>query len=151
MPRPRAPFPRRRSQPKTTGSSATRRADRAQGLLPLQPATRSGAQKVRPPDTQPPIGRRLVKFLLLLTAAVLLANAVAGERGLVQTARVRREYQHLADSVARLQQENRGLAQQADRLRHDPSAIEELARRQLGLIRPGEQLFIITERPLSGP
>jgi cell division protein FtsB len=88
---------------------------------------------------------------LILTAAVLLANAVAGERGLIQTARVQREYQHLADSVARLQHENRGLAQQADRLRHDLSAIEELARRELGLIRPGEQLFIITERPRSGP
>ncbi len=91
----------------------------------------------------------MAKFLLLLTAAVLLANAVAGERGLVQTARARREYQHLANSVARLQQENRQLAQQADRLRHDHSAIEEVARRELGLIRPGEQLFIITERPLS--
>jgi len=151
MPRPRPSAPRRRSQPKTTGSSATRRPDRAQGRLPLRPAARSGAQKVRPPDTQPPTGRRLAKFLLLLTAAVLLTNAVAGERGLFQTVRVRREYQHLAESVARLQQENRGLAQQADRLRHDPSAIEELARRELGLIRPGEQLFIITERPRSGP
>ncbi len=151
MPRPRPSSTPRRSPPKTTGSSATRRPDRAQGLLPLRPAARSGAQQVRPADTPPPIGRRLAKLLLSLTAAVLLANAVAGERGLIQTARVQREYQHLADSVARLQHENRGLAQQADRLRHDLSAIEELARRELGLIRPGEQLFIITERPRSGP
>ncbi len=97
------------------------------------------------------MGRRVARFLLVLTAAVLLANAVAGERGLVQSARVRREYQHLAESVARLQAENRQLALQADRLRHDPSAIEELARRELGLIRPGEQLFIITDRPVPGP
>ncbi|HIN10000.1 MAG TPA: septum formation initiator family protein [Acidobacteria bacterium] len=77
-----------------------------------------------------------------------MANAIAGERGLVQTARVRRAYLQMADSIARLQRENRQLALQADRLRHDPSAIEELARRELGLIRPGEQLFIITDRPV---
>ena len=87
----------------------------------------------------------------MLTAAVLLANGIAGERGLVQTARVRREYRQLTAAVAQLQRENRQLALQADRLRHDPSAIEELARGELGLIRPGEQLFIITDRPLPGP
>ncbi len=97
------------------------------------------------------MGRRVARFLLVLTAAILLANAVAGERGLVQSARVRREYQHLAESVARLPAENRQLALQADRLRHDPSAIEELARGELGLIRPGEQLFIITDRPVPEP
>ena len=150
MPRPRLSSPRRRARPKGSGSSATRRPDRAQGLLPLQPATRSGAQKVRQPDHQPPIGRRVAKFLLLLTTAVVLANAVAGERGLGQTTRARQKYQQLADAIARLQRENRQLARQADRLRHDPSTIEELARRELGLIRPGEQLFIITEQPPSG-
>ena len=145
---PRFSSPRRRSRPKAPGSSATRRPDRAQGILPLRPPTRSGAQKIRHSDERPPIGRRLARFLLVLTAAVLLANAIAGERGLVQTARVRRAYLQMADSIARLQRENRQLALQADRLRHDPSAIEELARRELGLIRPGEQLFIITDRPV---
>ena len=73
---------------------------------------------------------------------------MTGERGRVQTTRVRREHQQLAESIARLQRENRQLALQADRLRHDPSVIEELARRELGFIRPGEQLFIITDRPV---
>ena len=145
---PRLSSPRRRSRRKALGPSATRRPDWAQGILPFHPPTRSGAQKIRHSDERPPIGRRLARFLLVLTAAVLLANAIAGERGLVQTATARRAYLQLADSVARLQRENRQLALQADRLRRDPSAIEELARRELGLIRPGEQLFIITDRPV---
>ena len=93
----------------------------------------------------------MARSLLVLTAAVLLANAIAGERGLVQSARVRREHQQLAESVVRLQEENRQLSLQAERLRHDPSAIEELARGELGLIRTGEQLFIITDRPIPEP
>ena len=140
----------RRSRRKASGSSATRRPDRAQGILPFRPTTGSDAQKIRHSDERPPIGRRLARFVLVLTTAVLLANAIAGERGLVRTTRVRRERQQLAESVARLQRENRHLALQADRLRHDPSAIEELARRELGLIRPGEQLFIITDRRVPG-
>ena len=115
-------------------------------MLPFRPTTGSDAQKIRHSDARPPIGRRLAKVLLVLTTAVLLANAIAGERGLVRTIRVRRERQQLAESVAQLQRENRQLALQSDRLRHDPSAIEELARRELNLIRPGEQLFIITDR-----
>ena len=146
-PGPRVSSPRRRSRHKAPGSSATRRKDRAQGVLPLRPPTRSGAQKIRQTEERPPIGRRLARILLGLTAAVLLANAIAGERGLVQTASVRREYRQLANSVARLQRENRQLTLQADRLRHDRTTIEELARRELGLIRPGEQLFIFTDRP----
>ena len=145
---PRLSSPHRRSRRKAPGSSATRRPDQAQGILPLRPPTRSGAQKIRNSDERPPIGRRLARFLLVLTAAVLLANAITGERGRIQTTKVRREHQQLAESIARLQRENRQLALQADRLRYDPSAIEELARRELGLIRPGEQLFIITDRPV---
>ena len=143
--------PRRRSRPKAPVSSATRRPDRTQGILPLRAPERIGAQKIRDRDERLPIGRRVTRFLLLLTAAVLLANGIAGERGLIQTARVRREYRQLTEAVARIQRENRQLALQAYRLRHDPSAIEELARGELGLVLPGEQLFIITERPVPGP
>ena len=93
----------------------------------------------------------MARLLLALTAAILLANAIAGERGLLQTTGARRKYQQLTKSVRELQRENRQLAFQADRLRHDPSAIEELARGELGLIRPGEELFIITDRPVLRP
>jgi cell division protein FtsB len=37
------------------------------------------------------------------------------------------------------------LREEARRLREEPSAIEEIARRELGLIKPGEKLFIIRE------
>jgi cell division protein FtsB len=35
------------------------------------------------------------------------------------------------------------LREDARRLREDPAAIEEIARRELGLMSPGEKLFII--------
>lgn len=85
-----------------------------------------------------------------LTLAVIVANGVAGDRGLIQTVRMRGERQDLAAAISRLHDENRRLTRQAARLRDDPSAIEELARGELGLIRPGERLFILTDRPVPG-
>ena len=59
--------------------------------------------------------------------------------------RTRRQYDELSATLTRQRAENARLKDQADRLRNDPGAIEELARRELGLIRPGEKVFIIKD------
>ena len=87
----------------------------------------------------------LVLFLGLVTA-VLVALALVGERGLIQTVKARRDFEQVTDAIDDLRQENRRLRTVAERLRRDRSAIEDLARGELGLLRPGEQLFIVTER-----
>ena len=66
------------------------------------------------------------------------------------------EHRPLAASIARQRAENARLREQARRLRDDPAAVEEIARRELGLIRPGEKVFIIKDlpqpsKPLSNP
>ena len=47
--------------------------------------------------------------------------------------------------------ENQRLREQARRYREDPATIEELARKDLGLIKPGEKLFIIRDLPPTAP
>ena len=92
-----------------------------------------------------------MELLLGLMTVILVANGLVGNRGLVQTAKVRQEQQDLISSIDKLRILNRQLAQQVERLRGDPSALEELARRELGLLQPGEQVFIITDRELPKP
>ncbi|MGH9219038.1 MAG: FtsB family cell division protein, partial [Vicinamibacterales bacterium] len=48
-------------------------------------------------------------------------------------------------SLERARAENAQLREAARRLREDPAAIEEAARRELGLIKPGEVLFIVKD------
>ena len=48
-------------------------------------------------------------------------------------------------SLARARAENAELREAARRLREDPDAVEEQARRELGLIKPGEMLFIVKD------
>ena len=86
---------------------------------------------------------RTPRYLLMFVTSVLVANALVGERSLAAILRADRQSRDLASSIAGLERENAALREQARQLREDPRAIEDLARREIGLIRPGEKLFII--------
>ena len=88
---------------------------------------------------------RLLRHALLFAIAVLVVDAIAGDKGLLALLHARRDYKALEVSLARAREENAALRDQARRLLEDPSAIEEEARRQLGLIKPGETLFILKD------
>lgn len=97
---------------------------------------------------EPPVWvRRLVHGALVFGAAVLVANALVGENGLVDALAARQRHRVLAEDVGRLRLENQRLRQMANRLREDPRAVEEVARGELGLIRPGELLLLFADEP----
>jgi cell division protein FtsB len=83
--------------------------------------------------------------VLALVTAVLVIDAVVGEKGLVEIVRARRQHAELEQALAVATATNAQLRGETRRLREDPKAIEELARRELGFIRPGEKLFIIKD------
>ena len=89
--------------------------------------------------------RRIVQTVLLFIAAVIVVDALVGEQGLFAMLRARRQAEELAATIARQKAENARLREEVKRLNDDPAAIEEVARRELGLIRPGEKVFIIKD------
>ncbi len=95
--------------------------------------------------------RRLVTWALLAAAVLLMVHAVVGENGYLAGLRAQREYDRAMAALVRLRLENQQLDEQARRLRQDPTAIEEAARRDLGLIRPGETLVIVKDLGAGGP
>lgn len=102
------------------------------------------------PETAPR-GRRLLRVGLLVVTAVVLVDAIAGEKGLVALSRARGERMALEQALQAARLENQRMLEQARRYREDPATIEELARRDLGLIKPGEKLFIIRDLPPAQP
>jgi cell division protein FtsB len=86
-----------------------------------------------------------------LVAAIVIVDAVVGDRGLLAMLRARHQYDQLAGTIARQRAENARLREEVRRLREDPAAIEEIARRDLGLIRPGEKVFIVKDVPAPKP
>jgi cell division protein FtsB len=97
-----------------------------------------------------PTRRRTLQLLLAFVTLVLVINALVGERGLMETLRARRHHTELVASIERLRAENARLRDEMRRLRSDPRTIEALARQELGLIRPGELLFIIKDSKSTG-
>jgi cell division protein FtsB len=92
-----------------------------------------------------PLGSRLLKFALAFLACALVLDALVGTRGLPAVLQAKREYETLSGELGRIRGENARLRQEVRRLREDPDAIEEIARRDLHLIRPGEKVFIIRD------
>ena len=111
---------------------------RAAGIQPLR------RKRVAPTST-PAWRRRGVHLLLLFVTLVLLIDALVGEKGLMESMRARRQYQQLAGSLDDLKRENARLREEMRRLNEDPAAIESLAREELGLVRPGEVVFILKD------
>ena len=94
--------------------------------------------------------RRATRFLVILVAVVLLGNALIGERGLVALLRADSEVWAISALIATLRTENDGLREERRGLMEEPRRIEEVAREELGLIRPGERVLIIRNVPAQG-
>jgi cell division protein FtsB len=92
-------------------------------------------------------GSHVIRALLLFLITIVGVQALVGDRGLLFVLRARRQYDQLVRDGERLRGENARLRAEVRRLQEDPSAIEGIARRELGLIRPGEKAFIIKDIP----
>ena len=91
--------------------------------------------------------KRLVRLVLVWMGAAIAVAGLVGDRGLVGVWRARQQSHELTRQINQLREENKALREAARRLREDPATIEDLARRELGLIRPGEKLFIVRDIP----
>ena len=95
-------------------------------------------------------GGKLLNLPLGFITVVLLVDALVGEEGLMDRLRAREEFARAAAALEALKRENAAMREEKRRLQEDPTMIEAIAREQLGLIRPGEMMFIIKDtRPPS--
>jgi cell division protein FtsB len=114
-------------------------ARRPAGVEPLR-------RKRIPPVPFSAVRRRTLHLLLVFVSFVLVVDALVGEKGLIESMRARRQHREVAASLETIRRDNVRLREEARRLKEDRGAIESLAREQLGLIRPGEVLFIIKDQ-----
>lgn len=115
----------------------------AEALSP--PPLRRRKPEPAAPSLLAPWRTRLLNYVLGFVTVILIVDALVGDKGLLDTMRARRQYAELAAALAQKRQENARLREDIRRLNDDPSAIESLAREELGLIRDGEMLFIVRD------
>jgi cell division protein FtsB len=90
-----------------------------------------------------PLRRRVLTGLFVFVGVVLLVDGLVGDRGFLETLRAREAARTESIRLEGLRRENAELRESVRLLREDPATIEAEARRQLGLIRRGELLFIV--------
>ncbi|MEW6489220.1 MAG: septum formation initiator family protein [Thermodesulfobacteriota bacterium] len=89
---------------------------------------------------------KLVLGLVLSAALTFSAVALLGEQGARELRRLRSERQALAEEIDRLRSQRAALEREIANLRENPRAIEARARKDLGMIRQGETVFLLPER-----
>jgi cell division protein FtsB len=94
--------------------------------------------------------RQAIEYALVFIGCLVIIQGLVGEKGLLTMLKARQQYRMLEASLVASKAQNARLREEARRLKEDPSAIEDLARRELGLIKPGEMLFIIKDVTPAG-
>ena len=87
----------------------------------------------------------MLGYAVVTLSFVLVVNALVGENGYLASIRVRRQAADLTAQLRHLREENQQIQDEIIRLRHDPAALEEAARRDLRLGKPGETMVVIKD------
>jgi cell division protein FtsB len=112
----------------------------------MSPRRPSLDPQARPPATPIATGwggalAWLLPFGLLLLAIVVVPLLILDEEGLPRYRALRQELREVQTQNARMRHEVMRLQRQVEALRQDPSAIERIARDELGMLRQDEILF----------
>ncbi|HJQ82731.1 MAG TPA: septum formation initiator family protein [Candidatus Binatia bacterium] len=86
-------------------------------------------------------GGQVLSAALALAIVGVAASSLVGEHGVAHLMRLHAERRALGDTTFTLLQRNQALRAEIARLRNDDLHLEELARRQLGLVRPNEFVY----------
>ncbi|NOY86836.1 MAG: septum formation initiator family protein [Deltaproteobacteria bacterium] len=88
-------------------------------------------------------------ILIAFVLAAFVSFSFVGERGFLRIYRMVQRRDGLRSRVKTLERKNIGLAGEIELLRSDPATIEGLARTKLGLVRPGEVVFVFPDEEKS--
>src|SRR5688572_16199757 len=95
--------------------------------------------------------RRIVESVLVAFGCMVLGGCLIGERGWTAHERARQEARAELMRLHEAQAEAARLRDEMRLLQTDWPTIEDAARRGLGLIKPGEKVFIIKDVPATKP
>ena len=85
--------------------------------------------------------RFLVRIILVLLTAAVLWIVFSPGVGLVSLQKYRGELEQLEQKISELEKENSELQAEIDGLQNDPKYLEEVARKEYGLLRKNERVF----------
>ena len=84
--------------------------------------------------------RRL--FLLVLSILLILGFfTFFGDKGILHLLRLKKELVRIQEANTKMEGENQRLQEEVRRLQHEKRYIEEIARKELGMVKEGEIIY----------
>jgi cell division protein FtsL len=84
--------------------------------------------------------KRLLLFILI-PLLILGAFTFFGEKGVLHFLRLQKEVVQIKERNIKLEEENQKLREEVKRLQRDKRYIEEIARKELGMVKEGEIIY----------
>ena len=85
--------------------------------------------------------KKRVLLLILILLLILGIFTFFGEKGIFHLLRIQKEVARIKEKNAKLEEENQKLREEVKRLQTDRRYIEEIARRELGMVKEGEIIY----------
>ena len=85
--------------------------------------------------------RKRLLLLILIPLLIIGVLTFFGEKGILQHLHLQKELVRIKEKNAKLEVENQKLKEEVKRLQTDKRYIEEIARRELGMVKQGEIVY----------
>lgn len=121
--------------------------------MSVAPQRQSTVKPRRSKAAQPgrSVAKRAAKWVAIAFVTVAMVDGVFGQRGLIENRRLAERNAEMKATVEALEADNEALTEESRRLKEDPAAVEDLARRDLGLLKDGELVVILRDVPAPTP
>lgn len=108
----------------------------------------SGSSATRRGKSSPKSGRDWVSWVLILCIGFgLFFLTIHGYQGIKQINTLAHKRELLIRDNQELNRKNEAMYREIHRLKQDPVYLEEVARREFGLVKPDEIIFFLEEKP----
>ncbi|WP_287963230.1 septum formation initiator family protein [Alcanivorax sp.] len=94
---------------------------------------------------------RLIVFAAVVLIVLLQIGLWSGKDGLAEHNQLKKKVAALEQQVAQQKQINQALERKILALRRDPRALEALARKELGMLKPDERFIRLIVLPAQAP
>ena len=84
--------------------------------------------------------KRILLFILFLFL-ILGFLTFFGDKGILHLLRLQKEQVRIKEMNIKMEEENRKLREEVRRLQHEKRYIEEIARKELGMVKEGEVIY----------
>ena len=90
--------------------------------------------------------RRNTIFVMALLSLVMLMHEIFGRNGYLTLRHQKKEYNALQQQIQTVSEQNQQLEKKIKALKSNPEAVEQQARDQLHLAKPGELIYMLPDR-----